>query len=126
MPEYQKLRSSTGWNKLTDEVVAKSLTHDLFSVCVLDGKKPVGIGRVVGDGAIYFYIQDVIVLPEYKGRGIGRMIMEEIEKYLSKTAHHNSFIGLMAAEDTQPFYHRFEYHERPPNAPGMFKHVKKQ
>ena len=124
--EYQALRGSTSWNQLADDVVAKSLANDLFSVCVMDGDKTVGIGRVVGDGAIYFYIQDVIVLPEYQGKGIGKQIMQTIENYLSEAASHNSFIGLMAAEDTQPFYHLFDYRERPGNAPGMFKRIRKQ
>lgn len=124
--EYQALRGSTSWNQLADDVVAKSLANDLFSVCVMDGDKTVGIGRVVGDGAIYFYIQDVIVLPEYQGKGIGRQIMHAIENYLSEATSHNSFIGLMAAEDTQPFYHLFDYRERPGNAPGMFKRIRKQ
>lgn len=123
--EYQFLRNSTTWDSLAHSVVEKALKKDLFSVCILKDNEPIGIGRVVGDGAIYFYVQDVIVLPEYQGQGIGRMIMEYIEQYLTKTAHHNSFIGLMAAEGTQPFYHRFGYRARSENAPGMFKKIKK-
>lgn len=124
--EYQTIRKTTGWDMLSDEVVSKGLKNDLYSVCVFDENKLIGIGRIVGDGAIYFYIQDIIVIPEYKGKGIGKLIMQHIEDYLNKTANHNSFIGLMAAIDVQKFYHQFGYTERPDSKPGMYKMIRKE
>lgn len=83
------------------------------------------MGRIVGDGAIYFYIQDIIVIPSYQGRGIGLLIMNEIEAYLEENAFNNSFIGLMAADGVQKFYHKFGYLERAETQPGMSKLMKK-
>lgn len=123
--EYQALRGTTDWFKLEDHVVEKSLDNDLFSVCVTHNGTLVGIGRIVGDGAIYFYIQDIIVIPDYQGKGIGTLIMNEIESYLEENAFNNSFIGLMAAEGVQEFYHKFGYKERDDNKPGMSKLMKK-
>ncbi len=119
--EYQQLRASTSWGQLPDKVVAKALQLDLFAVCALDGHKIIGIGRVIGDGAIYYYIQDVIVLPAYQHQGIGRRIMEAIEQYLAIYALPGAFIGLMAAKGVSEFYTSFGYQERAPEAPGMFK-----
>ena len=123
--EYQSLRQTTGWGFIENDVVEKALEKDLFSVCVLDNDKPVGMGRVIGDGAIYFYIQDVIVDPGYQNKGIGKLIMESIEDYLAKNSNNNSFIGLMAAEGVTQFYEQFGYQKRPDNRPGMFKTIKK-
>jgi len=123
--EYQALRGTTDWFSVDDEVVEKSLKNDLFSVCVFDEKTLVGMGRIVGDGAIYFYIQDVIVTPSYQGKGIGVLMMNEIEAYLEENAFNNSFIGLMAADGVQKFYHRFGYLERAETRPGMSKLMKK-
>lgn len=123
--EYQALRSSTNWDQVEDEVVKLALESDLYSICVLDNEKIVGIGRVIGDGSIYFYIQDVIVLPAYQEKGIGKTIMTNIETYLSKKTNHNSFVGLMAAEGVIDFYVQFDYEERPDNRPGMYKIIKK-
>ncbi len=122
--EYQSLRKTTGWDMLEDKVVSAALENDLFSLCVYDNEKLIGMGRVVGDGFIYFYIQDIVVIPEYKGKGVGKLIMENVEAYLSKTANNNSFIGLMAAEGVKEFYYKFGYRERPDSRPGMFKVVK--
>ena len=119
--EYQLLRKSAGWPVLSDEVVKKGLEGSLFSVCFLVGGKIAGAGRIVGDGAIYFYIQDVIVIPEYQKTGLGDMIMEELESWLQDNASENSFIGLMAAEGVKEFYTRFGYEVRAENQPGMFK-----
>ena len=121
--EYQQLRASTSWDQLPDKMVANALQHDLFAVCALEGSKTVGMGRVIGDGAIYYYIQDVIVLPAHQGRGIGKRIMELIEQYLATHAPPNAFIGLMAAKGVAGFYKSFGYQLRAPDAPGMYKRI---
>lgn len=123
--EYQLMRASTGWSSLQDSVVEKALSNDLFSVCLFDGEKLIGMGRVIGDGAIYFYIQDIIVLPEYQGQGIGKIIMNSIEAFIAQHANHNSFIGLMSAKGIKAFYNQFGYQARPENGPGMFKVIEK-
>jgi GNAT superfamily N-acetyltransferase len=81
----------------------------------------IGCGRVVGDGGVYFYVQDVMVLPAYQRQGLGRRIMDAIMAYISAHAGSNSFIGLMAANGVAPFYYRYGFTERPPNRPGMFR-----
>jgi ribosomal protein S18 acetylase RimI-like enzyme len=44
----------------------------------------IGFRRVIGDGGIYLYIQDVIVLLEFQRQGIGKCIMDAIMGYLKK------------------------------------------
>ena len=102
--------------------------NSLFSVCVIHNYKNnvIGCGRLVGDGGIYFYIQDVIVLPEFQGKGIGKHIMASIMDYLKACAPPNAFVGLMAAKGVSKFYERYDFMERPADAPGMFKIWKKQ
>lgn len=123
--EYQQIRETTGWDMHEDNVVEKALRNDLYSVCIYADHKLIGIGRVVGDGYIYFYIQDIIVTPYYQGKGIGKIIMDFIEEYLSRTTNNNSFIGLMAAADAHSFYTKYGYIVRPENSPGMYKRVKR-
>jgi ribosomal protein S18 acetylase RimI-like enzyme len=78
------------------------------------------MGRIIGDG-IYFYIQDVIVSPNFKQKGIGSRVMQELENWLDKTSQPNTFIGLMAAKGTFEFYRNFDYRIRDIDKPGMFK-----
>ena len=47
-----------------------------------DDDKLVGLARVVGDGYTIIYIQDILVLKSYQGRGIGSKLLKLIlEKY---------------------------------------------
>ncbi len=119
--EYQKLRRTTDWWNVSDEQLSRALRNDLFSVCVMHENSIVGMGRVIGDDGLYYYIQDVIVVPSHRGNGLGRLIMETIEDYLHKFAPKGSFIGLMAAKETEGFYRKFGYTPRPAGRPGMSK-----
>ncbi len=67
----------------------------------------------------------IIVLPEFQRKGVGTVIMTEIEKYLQNKAGDNSFVGLMAAKGVKEFYLRFGYTERSQDRPGMSKIIRK-
>ncbi len=102
------------------------LHNSLFSVCVIFENEVVGCGRIIGDSGIYFYIQDVIVLPDFQGKGIGKRIMDAIMDYLKTYAHSGAFVGLMAAKGTSKFYERYGFMERSNDSPGMFRRWKEK
>jgi GNAT superfamily N-acetyltransferase len=117
--EYQRLRGAVGWGEMTDEGIAAGLPNALFSVVLeLDGQA-VGCGRIVGDGGLYFYLQDVIVLPEHQGRGQGAVIMDAVMGYLERTCRPGAFVGLMAAVGAESFYERYGFRRRGEAQPGM-------
>lgn len=119
--EYQSLRQTTNWHEVPDDDVEKAVRGDLYTVKVYVGDHIIGMGRVVGDGGIYFYIQDVIVHPDFQNKGVGGMIMGRIENWLEEHATENSFIGLMAARGVERFYEQYGYKRRPDDRPGMSK-----
>ncbi|MDZ7608756.1 MAG: GNAT family N-acetyltransferase [Cyclobacteriaceae bacterium] len=59
------------------ETVKKSIEN---SLCfgVYHGSKQVGFARVVSDYAIFAWIMDVFILPEYRGQGLGKALMQSI------------------------------------------------
>jgi len=120
-PEYARLRAAVGWRPIADEAARRGLEAALYSVCLVDGEAVVGCGRVVGDGGVYFYLQDVIVLEPYQGRGWGRAITRALLEYVDKVAPANAFVGLMAASGVAPFYEPFGFAVRPQDRPGMFR-----
>ncbi|GHO64053.1 hypothetical protein KSC_029450 [Ktedonobacter sp. SOSP1-52] len=69
---------------------------------------------------MYFYLQDIIVLPAFQGKGLGKRLMGAIMAYLEQHALPGAFIGLMAAKDASTFYTQFGFVVRPPERPGMF------
>jgi len=118
--EYHRLREAVGWDTKDIDAAEAGLGNSLFSVCVLFEGEVIGCGRIIGDDGIYFYIQDVIVLPEFQGQGIGQRIMVSLMDYLKANAPAKAFIGLIAAKGMAGFYKRFGFTERPADAPGMY------
>lgn len=118
--DYSELRKAVGWAPLGKEMIEEGLRNSLFSVCAIYKNKVIGCGRVIGDGAVYFYVQDIMVLPEFQKNGIGKGIMASIMHWLGRHVSDKSFIGLMATKGNSKFYEKYGFQERPPDRPGMF------
>jgi len=123
--EYSDLRSKINWDSSDLETVETSLNNSLFHVSIKLHGVLIAMGRVIGDGAMFFYIQDVIVDPDYQNQGLGDNIMENIENYLARATTKGATIGLLAAKGKEKFYARFGYMERTgePFGKGMCKFV---
>ncbi len=108
--EYTRLCRAVGWGEVMNFEAAKlALPRSLHAVVVKADGEVVGMGRVVGDGAIFFYIQDVAVLPKCQGQGIGNDILTALVKWVEAHAPDKSFLGLFAIKETVPFYERFGF-----------------
>ncbi len=62
----------------------------------------VGMGRAISDGVSDAYIQDVVVLKERRGRGIGAEIVRRLAARCQEAGL--VWLGLIAEPDTQEFY----------------------
>lgn len=112
--EFNALRELAGWPVLDPAVTKKGLSNSLFGVCVFDANHTlIGMGRIVGDDAIYLHISDVIVHPDYQRKGIGRIIMTELMKYVDSVAAKNTHVGLMCSKGREKFYAELGFTERP-------------
>ncbi len=119
--EYLNLRNSANWRDVDNKLAEEALNNSIFSAVAIDNDKVVGMGRVIGDGGLYFYIQDLIVLPDYQHKGIGKQLMKELMDYINDKANDGAFVGLMSAKGYEEFYKPFGFKARRPDAPGMFK-----
>jgi GNAT superfamily N-acetyltransferase len=66
------------WAKgIPPETVRRSLEN---SLCfgLYRGEAQVGFARVVSDGATFAYLADVFVLPDHRGRGLSKWLVESI------------------------------------------------
>lgn len=111
--EYNHLRESVGWGTYETDVIESSLPRSLFCVCAVLNERVVGMARIIGDGGLVYYIQDVIVLPEHQRQGMGTRLMDAIMAYLSAHISSNSVIGLMSAKGKEPFYDKYGFTTRP-------------
>jgi N-acetylglutamate synthase-like GNAT family acetyltransferase len=73
-----RLLVDTHWAAtLSPEVLRRAAEH---SLCfgVLRGERLVGFARVITDQATYAYLTDVVVDPDYRGRGLGLWFMGRV------------------------------------------------
>ncbi|HEY0740647.1 MAG TPA: GNAT family N-acetyltransferase [Chryseosolibacter sp.] len=122
--EYNELRRLVEWPTYDEQLVDTALRNSLFSVVVHDAEGNIlGMGRVLGDNAIYFHVQDVIVRPAVQGAGIGKMIMKEILAFVEGAGHSNTNVGLMSSKGREAFYSLFGFEQRPSErfGAGMIK-----
>ena len=88
-----------------------AMEHTLFRVSVFDEDKIVAMARVIGDMGLCYYIKDVIVKPEYQGKGIGCVLINELLTYINDNGIKDTYISveLCAMPDKIPFYKKFEF-----------------
>lgn len=119
--EYRALCTAVGWEPVMNfEAAGAALAASLAACVALDGDRVVGMARLVGDGSIYFYIQDVAVLPSHQGRGVGALLLRRLMRWLAENAPDRAFVGLFAASGTEAFYRR-EGFARHDGLVGMFR-----
>jgi len=118
--EYFSLFETTGWNKsykASPEELETGNRNSWLTLSAFDGDKLVGFGRVVTDFTLHAMIFDLIVLPDYRGLGIGTMVLQELVKKCREQSLRD--IQLFCAKDQKGFYEKNGFEARPDNAPGM-------
>jgi aralkylamine N-acetyltransferase len=73
-----------------------------FMVARLQDGRIAGMARLLSDGVSDAYIQDVVVLPEWRGRGIGRELVRRLVEHCRSNGI--GWIGLIAEPGTRHFY----------------------
>ena len=109
--EFIELWESVWDGAPTFEQVELGLKNTLFRVSVWDDDKVIGMARMIGDLGLDYYIKDVVVRPEYQGRGIGRMLINELLKFINDNGIPGTeiFVELCAMPDKIPFYEKFGF-----------------
>lgn len=99
-------RAGGWWEMGYDKAVIPRLLDGSFLVIIAidEEKNAVGMGRLISDSASDAYIQDVVVFPEYRGRGIGSRIVSALKKLALAYGH--SWLGLISAPGKEEFYRR--------------------
>ena len=99
------------WESVWDEApsinqVKLAMENTLFRVSVIDGEKIIAMARVIGDKGLSYYIKDVVVLPEYQGKGVGRILINELLKYVNDNGIKNTdiYVELCAMPEVAEFY----------------------
>lgn len=73
------------WSEgIPKEIVARSLRGSLCFGLYLEegpGERQIGLARVITDAATFAYLCDVYVLPDFRGRGLGKLLMRAVMEH---------------------------------------------
>ncbi len=104
------LYKAGGWWRENPEAWATLPALIKGSLCFLvarQGDRLVGMGRVISDGVSDGYIQDVVVLEELRGRGIGAELVQRLGRRCRERGL--VWVALVAEPGTRPFYERLGF-----------------
>jgi GNAT superfamily N-acetyltransferase len=118
--EFVALRAVAGMRERKIASAEKGLPNSLFWVTLRIQDKLIGMGRVVGDGGTVAQITDIAVHPDYRRRGYGRFIFEEIERYILEEIPDDAFVCLFAEKEIAHFYEGRGFVFAQEKWPGMF------
>ena len=113
--EYNHLRETVDWRPISLEQAKRGLQNTTFLVVVRDEGKAIAMGRALFDYGYTAYIGDVIVKPEYQGKGIGKTIVEKLINDVMSAAESEDRIMFIlgAAKGKEGFYEKIGFEKRP-------------
>lgn len=117
--DYLRLRAISGLTPRSAAAAERGLPNSLFAICVSHGQETVGMGRIIGDGALFLHIVDVAVDPAHQGRGLGHCIMQALLTHIETIVPAEVYVSLMANGEAYRLYERFGFASVLPEARGM-------
>ena len=115
LEEYKEMRRAVNFMVLSDRIASNALNNALHITTGRDNGRAIGMIRVLSDGSYANFITDVMVIPEYQHRGIGKEMMRRTIDFMYNTLEKGETIVLylMSASAREPFYKQFGFRERP-------------
>lgn len=110
------------WKEEYDPGSIPNLILGSFAFAVAVDQKTghaIGMGRIISDGVSDGYIQDLVVLPAFRKRGIGQEIVETLVSACRNAGI--TWIGLIAEPDTEAFYRPLGFHVMTDHIPLLWR-----
>ena len=105
--EISDLRESVGWNRMEKEYKNPLMTS-YYHIAVYIKEELIGYVDCVSNGVTDAYIQDLMVRPDYQGKGIGTDLMNKMIAYLKEKRIY--MISVVFEENLKTFYVKFGFY----------------
>jgi len=112
------------WEESADpKMIVPLIQNSFVFIVAIDKKtkKAIGMGRVLSDGVSDAYIQDVIVLNKWRGKGVGRNIVKGLIQYCLN--HHVTWIALISEPNQKDFYVPLGFNEMNKYIPMKYENM---
>lgn len=101
--ELATLYTSVGWSAYTADLdsLATAVANSTHVVAARSGEDLIGLARGLSDDSSIFYLQDILVRPEWQHQGVGRALLASCLERFRHVRHK------VLLTDDQPAQHRF-------------------
>ena len=103
-----RLQTNDG-HEMHEKEYENPLMTSYYHIAVYDKDKMIGYIDCVSNGVTDAYIQDLMVHPEYQGKGIGTELMNQMITYLKEKRIY--MISVVYEESLKPFYEKFGFYQ---------------
>jgi aralkylamine N-acetyltransferase len=115
-------RAGGWWREEWDDAAIQPLISGSFAFVVAvesSTGQAVGMGRAIADGVSDAYLQDVVVMPDYRRQGIGRQIVGELIRHCTEAGI--SWIGVIAEPGSDGLYAALGFIELTGHIPMLYQ-----
>ena len=120
--ELEQLCDSVGWVRRPLKKVKTAIEHSFITICLFykykDKRKLIGFARATSDKVFNATIWDVVIHPDFQGKGLGKALMDQIILHLRYADI--STITLFADPQVISFYRNLGFMTDPDGVKGMF------
>jgi len=103
---YKFMSEESYWAQTRTREQMRRAVENSLCFGVYAGDNQIGFARVISDFATFAYIGDVFILPEYRGRGLSKWLMETIVEYPDLQGLRR---WLLATKDAHGLYSQFGF-----------------
>ena len=89
------------------------MDNSTYIVIAKEQDETIAMCRIVGDSSFMFLIADMIVLPDYQRKGIGKKLMLDVINHIRTNYTAKSAVSLMSAKGKEGFYEKLGFISRP-------------
>lgn len=113
--DFISLYESAGWGSPSPEAAETAIKNSYAVFSVKDGEKTAAMVRLLGDGAMAFFMKDLIVSPEYQGNGLGSLMLNHLMDFIESELKPGwtAKFQLMSAPGKEGFYRKQGLNENP-------------
>ena len=125
--DFESIRSSVGWNKIPYEQIDLAIKNSMVNVSIFDKDLCIGVGRIVGDHILKGMLTDVMVRPEYQGKGVGKLVVNKLISKLYSSVNEGECFQLEASPtaSNREFYIKCGLKYKPENQDGVYMWIRK-
>ncbi|AJY76194.1 GNAT family N-acetyltransferase [Paenibacillus beijingensis] len=105
LPTIKSFLSRSYWaNNRPEERIERSI-HSSVCYGIYEDQRQIGFARIVTDEATMYWLCDVFIDEEYRGKGLGKKLVETI----TRSERFKDLTGILATRDAHELYEQYHF-----------------